>query len=166
MAFTVALLLAAGTARGEMPRADRDGPTVLDPLVIHGERAPQPRLRRAPPYPMSARNRWEEGCVVLRFVVRPDGKTDDFTILESHPLGVFEKSVIGTVYDWQYDRADRPREVTEVFEFRNPDLAAQPRYSVTRAHKEYVGLDGSGKARYRFEMTLQGYRPPSCRVPR
>lgn len=72
-----------------------------------------------PPYPTVERSRWTQGCVKLRFVVREDGKADDFQILESKPLGAFEKSVLTAAMKWQFAPRVEPLEVTEIFKFQN-----------------------------------------------
>lgn len=155
----VALPLCAQEKTQRSPAA----PTQLDPIVVIGKPQPVPRLRMNPHYPMQAKKRWEEGCVVLQFTIRPDGKTDDFAILESKPRGVFEKSVIGAVYKWQYDRSPEPRTVVETFEFRNPSLSTVPVYTVRSAVKVPIGYDSGGARRYRLETQLQGYQPPKCK---
>lgn len=156
LASWVALPLAAGEPQ-------RAPPTQLEPVVITGKAQPVPRRRINPPYPMQAKHRWEQGCVVLQFTIRPDGKTDDFAILESKPPGVFEKSVINAVYRWEYDRSPESRTVVETFEFRNKGLGTQPLYTVRNAVKVPIGHDASGGRRYRLEMQLQGYQPPKCK---
>lgn len=138
-------------------------PTQLDPMAVYGWPPPAPRVRMNPHYPMQAKARWEEGCVVLRFTVRPDGKTDDFAILESKPLGVFEKSVIGAVYQWQYDRSTESRTVVESFEFRNQSLSTQAVYTLVSAVNTPAGYNSSGGRKYRLDTQLQGYRPPKCK---
>ena len=137
-------------------------PTQLDPISVIGRPPPVLRLRMNPHYPMHAKSRWEEGCVTLQFTVRPDGKTDNFAILESKPRGVVEKSVIGAVYKWQYDRSPQSRTVVETFEFRNQSLSTQPVYTIRSAVSVPIGYDSSGARKYRLEMLLQGYQPPTC----
>ncbi len=139
-------------------------PTQLDPITVIGRPQPIPRVRMSPHYPMQAKRRWEEGCVILQFTVRPDGKTDDFAILESKPRGLFEKSVIGAVYQWQYDRSKASRTVVEAFEFRNQSLSTQPIYTVRNAVNVPAGYDSRGGRKYHLEMQLQGYQPPKCKV--
>lgn len=87
---------------------------------------PKPRVRINPPMPMSARHRWEEGCVLLEFVIRTDGKTERFRVVESNPPGVFEKSVISAVAKWQYDPRNAELTVIEAFPFVNPIRRSSP----------------------------------------
>jgi TonB family protein len=138
-------------------------PAQFDPITVEGRPPPVPRVRLNPAYPMQARHRWEEGCVVLQFTVRPDGKTDDFTVLESKPIGVFEKAVIGAVFKWRYDPAPDARTVVEKFEFRSSAMTSEPRYSVRTLSKTPIGLDAAGRPRYKLDMQLQGYSPPKCK---
>jgi TonB family protein len=162
MALAATALAAASHVGGAAAReaADAESSTTLDPIVVTAP--PQPRVRLNPPYPMEARRRWEEGCVLLRWTIRPDGQTDDFAVLESHPLGVFEKTVIGAVYKWKYDPSPRARTVVEKFDFHNQSFSTQPRYSVARAVKVPVGVDSSGALKYHLDMMLTGYTPPKC----
>jgi TonB family protein len=163
-----AAMLLPGAALAAVPStaAPPEPPVELDPLTVEGRPPPVPRLRLSPHYPMQAKHRWEEGCVILRFTVRPDGKTDDFAVLDSRPLGVFEKSVIGAVFKWRYEPSDEARTVVEKFEFRNPSLATQPIYSVRNAVHQPIGLDRSGQLRYRLDLQLVGYSPPTCDASR
>jgi TonB family protein len=158
LCFAVAM---AAQARELVPSADP--PIELDPLTVEGRPPPVPTLRLNPPYPMDARRRWEEGCVVLRFTVRRDGKTDDFAILESKPPRVFERAVIASVFKWRYAPSDEARTVVETFEFRNSHYSTQPRYTMLGATREPIGMDRSGAGmRYKLEMQLKGYSPPRC----
>lgn len=151
----------SGVAQGSEPPVPPA--VVLDPIVVIGGPQPVPRVRLNPPYPMEAKKRWEEGCVVLQFTVRPDGKTDNFTILESNPRGLFEKSVIAAVYQWQYDRSKESRTVVEAFKFHNHSLRSHPLYTVRNAVKVPIGYSSTGGLRYNLEMQLQGYSPPKCK---
>ena len=159
LALTAAPPLSAAERAPPAKPADR-----LDPIVVIGYPPPVPRVRMSPPYPMAAKRRWEEGCVVLQFTVRPDGKTDDFAILESKPPGLFEKSVIGAVYHWEYAPSAAARTVVERFEFRNQSLSTQPVYTMRSAVKVPIGFDSSGGRRYKLETQLQGYQPPKCKA--
>lgn len=142
------------------PIALADSPTELDPISVTGRPPPVPELRLNPAYPMSARHRWEEGCVVLRFTVRPDGTTDEFAIMESNPRGVFERNVIVAVYRWRYAPAPETRIVVEQFEFRNPRLGASPVKSVVSTH---MPLDrGTNPNARLMEMHMEGYKRPRC----
>ncbi len=163
LVLAATLPVSASNGADATPPAPDAAPTKLDPITVIGHPIPKPRLRLAPHYPMDAKKRWEEGCVVLQFTVRPDGKTDDFAILESKPIGVFERSVIGAVYRWQYDPSPEPRTVVELFEFRNQSLSTQPMYTMRSAVKVPTGnYDSNGARRYKLETQLQGYQPPKC----
>ena len=68
-------LMAVPVAAAETESPSAEEPTVLDPVIVEGEQTPLPTLRLSPPYPPAARHRWTEGCVLLQFTVREDGKT-------------------------------------------------------------------------------------------
>lgn len=154
-AVAAGLAAPAGAAPSARAARDADAP-----------RAAAEPFHQGPVYPMQARHRWEEGCVLLRFTVRPDGLTDDFAVLESQPRGVFESAVIGAVYRWRYPPAAAPRTLVKLFTFRNIGFGGGgPRYSVSGANREFAGHDASGLPRHTFNLHLRGYRSPECTPP-
>jgi TonB family protein len=69
-----------------------------DEMRAHGQPV---ILKRVPPvYPKSAE---KSGCVVVRMVVRKDGKADHFSVLNAVPEGVFEKTVLAALYLWEFE---------------------------------------------------------------
>jgi protein TonB len=65
--------------------------------------APLTVLARMPPvYPIGAKHRGIEGWVRVRFVVEEDGRVGRITVMESHPPGIFEKSVSQCVSGWRF----------------------------------------------------------------
>lgn len=46
-----------------------------------------------------------QGCVVVSFEIRPDGRTDKFEIVESDPPGVFDKAALRAAYATEYEPA-------------------------------------------------------------
>lgn len=159
-----ALALAAAASSGAANKPPAEPPQELDPVVVTGKplTIPKPRIHYRPAFPMQARHRWEEGCVVLQFTVRTDGKTDDFTILESNPVGVFERDVILAVYRWAYDPAPEPITLVEFFEFRNPRLSTSPVYTLTGTTKRLERMTASGP-RWVLDLQLEGHKMPRCK---
>ena len=101
---------------------DDNEPTELSPLEVEAPSLLLPKTRIRPPYPQLARRNWLEGCVLLQYTIREDGLTDDFAILESHPVGVFEAGVIKAVLRWEFQpQRDQPQH-------------RQPRWRERRAH--------------------------------
>jgi periplasmic protein TonB len=63
---------------------------------------PQVMVRVPPAYPPRARLRGMEGVVVVEFVVRPDGRTDEIRVVEAHPQGWFEDAARRAVQRWTF----------------------------------------------------------------
>lgn len=49
-----------------------------------------------------------QGCVVVAYDVRPDGKTDGFEIEKSDPAGVFDKAALRAALATEYEPAAAP----------------------------------------------------------
>jgi protein TonB len=60
-------------------------------------------LRSAPPeYPYAARRSRTEGKVVLRLLVRKDGKPDNITVHSSSPVGIFDTAALSAARRWRF----------------------------------------------------------------
>ncbi len=60
-------------------------------------------LRSVPPeYPYSARRSRTEGKVVLRLLVKKDGKPDNLTIHSSSPEGIFDAAALSAAQRWSF----------------------------------------------------------------
>jgi periplasmic protein TonB len=55
-----------------------------------------------PEFPAAARKMDLSGRVVAKFLVKPDGHVSNVTILEMHPSGIFEQSVIEALTKWEF----------------------------------------------------------------
>jgi len=55
-----------------------------------------------PTYPLKALHNGVEGWVVLSFMIREDGTTDDIIVLDASIENYFEKAAISTVSSWVY----------------------------------------------------------------
>jgi TonB family protein len=53
-------------------------------------------------YPRSAQYAAIEGWVDVEFTIAPDGSTQDFTIRDANPRGVFEKSALDALKRWRF----------------------------------------------------------------
>lgn len=80
---------AGGTLRGEFG---------LDEV----DRAPQIIEQKKPAYPLVARRRNLTGKVTVKFLVDCHGKVRKPQILDAHPRGVFEQSVLDSVTKWRF----------------------------------------------------------------
>ena len=62
-----------------------------------------PLSRGLPPYyPGEARQQRIEGHVLIEFSVTPQGKPDQFTIVESEPPGVFDEAALSALRQFRY----------------------------------------------------------------
>jgi TonB family protein len=68
-----------------------------------------PIVRIEPRYPEQAANNGIEGYVDLSFVITNDGKTQDITVIDSKPAGVFDEVVVAAVERWRYQPQDNKR---------------------------------------------------------
>lgn len=87
--FAVLWQLPTPTHAQEAPVAEQN-----EPLI--------PIVRIEPRYPASAAEKGIEGHVDLSFVITPDGKTADITVLDSQPEGVFDEAVVDALERWRY----------------------------------------------------------------
>ena len=67
-----------------------------------GESPAVPLVRVEPRYPREAARRGVQGWVRLRFDISPGGTVDNPVVVESHPPGVFERTVFRAIRDWKY----------------------------------------------------------------
>ena len=66
------------------------------------DKAPVPRVRLQPVYPVHARMRRVEGTVTVEFVVGEDGRTRDIKAVHSHPGDVFVNAAIRAIRRWRF----------------------------------------------------------------
>lgn len=83
----------------------------------------------APEYPRRARVRGLQGSVAAEFTIGRDGKVRDIELAESSPAGVFDRSVLQALAEWQFRPMTREgervtRRVSKVFEFNLADGSA------------------------------------------
>ena len=78
---------------GSHPARSSPGPPDRMPTVVK---------RVEPAYPDKARHAGISGRVVLKFLVEADGRISKPSILEAHPEGVFEQSVLAAIRQWRF----------------------------------------------------------------
>jgi TonB family protein len=61
-----------------------------------------------PEYPRSAFKRGQQGWVVLRLDVDPDGRTRRVRVVDSQPRGPFEGAALSTVRSWRFEPPGEP----------------------------------------------------------
>ena len=77
-----------GTAKGRGPAMPKQGPLLFQLFELDGP--PHALSRVEPIYPAAAKAKGIEGLVELEFVITPEGKVTDVTVMRSHPQGYFE----------------------------------------------------------------------------
>lgn len=60
----------------------------------------------APEYPRGAERRKIEGSVLIEFTILADGSTQNPTIVEADPAGVFDAAAIQAVQKWKFQKSD------------------------------------------------------------
>lgn len=96
-------------------------------------------------YPREQVRKNVQGCVLVEFMIRADGKTDEFEILKSEPEGVFDKLALQVIY---------------ATEFEPIETAKRHRYPVTfflgrpllRQHSLLNGLEDAKREKRRAEL--------------
>ncbi|MEA2013200.1 MAG: TonB family protein [Verrucomicrobiota bacterium] len=64
--------------------------------------APHLLVRTSPLYPFKAKHRGIEGFVDIEFIIEANGTTSNIRIIESQPVGVFDKSACNAVKHWRF----------------------------------------------------------------
>ncbi|RTE86595.1 MULTISPECIES: TonB family protein [Gammaproteobacteria] len=80
------------------------------------EEAPTPLVRVSPMYPAAAARNGVEGHVRVRFTINQNGQTENLTVIESVPEGVFEREAMRALSKWRYMPQDNV-EATVKLEF-------------------------------------------------
>jgi protein TonB len=62
-----------------------------------------PLVRIEPDYPMQARQRGQEGWVVLEFTISTAGTVKDVEVVASEPGSVFDRAAVQAVRKWKYN---------------------------------------------------------------
>lgn len=76
-----------------------------------------PTYMKPPEYPRRAALAKVEGCATVSFDVMPDGRTDNYEVVDSQPPGVFVKSSLLALRDWRYPKRDDPIRTTQTIEY-------------------------------------------------
>lgn len=121
-----------------------------------------PTKRAQPEYPKRVVLAGLQGCVTTAFDVRPDGRTDNFQVLDSKPKGVFSRAAVMALRDWRYPEREEPARIAQTITF---SLRAEPEDEVPEClHAEEVpekylqpGEEGPlGPARTRADRSDEG----------
>ncbi len=97
-------------------------------IVATGTRAKAIKKKR-PIYPTRALRSGTEGWVVVNFLIKEDGTTDNIVVLNTSIENYFEKAAVKAVSDWRYEPATRNGKpaiqyntnVRQIFKIKNED---------------------------------------------
>jgi len=70
-----------------------------------------------PQYPRRAALAGIEGCATISFDVMPDGRTDNYLVIDSQPPGVFVKSTLLALKDWRFPKRAEPGRTTQTISY-------------------------------------------------
>lgn len=90
------------SAAGGFSPADGESTRTLLKEIQNQTRPPQVSQRKAPEYPDQAKRQNLEGFVLVRILVGVNGELIKTEIIDSQPLGVFDRSVLDAVAGWKY----------------------------------------------------------------
>lgn len=96
---------ATGAARGTTAGTAATASATSAPFgyaLTDVDTAPSARSKVPPDYPRRARRTGTEGRVVLRLLVREDGRPEHLTVVEAAPSGIFEESALEAVARWRF----------------------------------------------------------------
>lgn len=71
-------------------------------------------------YPARLINMNEPACVVVQFLIRKDGLTDMFSVIDAQPSRVIERYALAAVATWRFEAPDEPRTVILPINFIMP----------------------------------------------
>lgn len=96
----------------------RDAESVNPALEEARRKGLVPAERRQPNYPRRAALAGVQGCVTVSFDVMPDGRTDNYEVLDSKPQGVFVKEALLALRDWRFPEREEPIRTQQKIEFQ------------------------------------------------
>ena len=71
----------------------------------HEHEVVHPTIRIEPKYPIQAANDNQSGFVQLQFDISPSGAVSNVSVIKSSPEGVFDKSAVTALKQWQYSES-------------------------------------------------------------
>lgn len=86
-----------------------------------------PTKRVPPEYPRRAAMAGVQGCVTATFDVMPDGRTDNYEVVDSKPEGVFVKAALLALRDWRFPERDEPVRTQQTIRFHLGNQRADER---------------------------------------
>ena len=95
-AIVTATALTANVALANLPAAS------VKSVKVDSYIPTPPIVRVQPVYPQSAASNNTEGFVLMQFDITETGATDNITVVESEPEGVFDESALQAMAKWKY----------------------------------------------------------------
>ncbi|MBW8367125.1 MAG: energy transducer TonB, partial [Arenimonas sp.] len=102
------------------PRGGPAGPGGRAPPPPGGAPPPPPVGVRTPQpsYPREAARSGVTGEVTVEISIAANGSVSDVRVIRAQPRGQFDRAVINTVREWQFEPMDAPAKLTRTFSFR------------------------------------------------
>jgi len=98
-----------------------------DATESHSNKLWKVTSRQHPKFPDAALNGTKSGCVVVDIAINANGQLEDYAVKESFPKGLFDKSTVNALKDWQWEATAMNRNKQQVisrvqvdFDFTNP----------------------------------------------
>ncbi len=113
--------------------------------------APQPLEQPQPAAPEDRFGFSKEGWVVLRYIVRADGSTDDVVVIDKQPPELQHRDAVAAVEDWTFAPATPGGEPIDwynnetVIRFGSPDAQGEPSPFTVQAYRETQALIDEGE---------------------
>jgi TonB family protein len=99
-------LALAGCASGP---SQQDGPS-------SGQAVPKHQTK--PRYPKVLQEAGMQGCVLVSFVIRDDGRAEQYKVEDSVPAGMFDQSAIASLTEWRFEPPARPGRYAQRLSYR------------------------------------------------
>ncbi len=101
----------------QKPESKTHEPAAQKTAFSLGQVDSHPRLtgKVNPTYPIQAKRRGIEGKVILRFLVDKKGQVSQVSVEHAQPEGMFEKSAIKAVRQWQFEPARKDGRLVAVW---------------------------------------------------
>lgn len=97
-----AILFAGPWGEARVASADDDSSALFNCRSEYIWPRIEANYRVAPEFPRSGLNRSTDGWVLLNFEILPNGQTDNISVLDAYPDGVFDSSAIKALKKWSY----------------------------------------------------------------
>lgn len=111
----------------EQPAPATPPPAVAQPTPTPAQPAPAPAPRSTTPvgvrtpqpgYPRDAYRAGISGDITVEISIAADGSVSNVRVVRANPRGAFDREVVNTVRDWQFEPMAAPATVQRTFTFR------------------------------------------------